>query len=310
MDYSAYQNFWDSLVLENYILVFPTTESSISPVHQNLADDLKFLVTEIRNNGAGTFIPSASIASQSAVMGHSMGGGCSFLAASNNSSITTMVSFAAANTTPSSINASQNISVPTLIFSATNDCVAPPALHQDPMYDSCTAAYKTQIYVSGGGHCYFANNNLFCSLGEAGCSPSPVISRTDEQDAVNDFLKLWLAYYLKGECNKAQEFQDSLTASSRITFRQNLPLSCSSTVNDVSDNGSINIFPNPGVDILTITSSKRFTASVRVYNITMSEIKLPFHYLSDKSLELDISSLPYGSYFVLMGNNSRTVFLK
>ena len=66
-----------------------------------LAEDLKFLITEIKNSGAGTIIASSSIAGPSAIMGHSMGGGASFLATENYTAITTMVSFAAANTNPS-----------------------------------------------------------------------------------------------------------------------------------------------------------------------------------------------------------------
>ena len=131
MAWSAYQNFWDFLVPEGYILAFPTTESGLSPNHADFGEDLKFLITKIQSSGAGTFVPSASVGTTSAIMGHSMGGGSAFLAAENNSAITTMVSFAAANTNPSSITAAQQISVPTLLFSGVNDCVAPPSQHQE-----------------------------------------------------------------------------------------------------------------------------------------------------------------------------------
>ena len=115
MVWSAYQNIWTDLVPEGYIVAFPTTESGFAPVHSDFGLDMKFLVTEIQNNGAGTSVPSSSVGNTSAIMGHSMGGGSSFLAAANNTSISTMVSFAAANTNPSSITAAQQVSVPTQI---------------------------------------------------------------------------------------------------------------------------------------------------------------------------------------------------
>ena len=75
MTWSAYQNFWDDLVPEGYILAFPTTEGGFSPVHADFGADLKFLVNEIQINGAGASVPASSAGNTSAIMGHSMGGG-------------------------------------------------------------------------------------------------------------------------------------------------------------------------------------------------------------------------------------------
>ncbi len=310
MDWSAYENFWDSLVTDNYIVVFPTTESSFSPVHQDMAEDLKFLITEIKNNGAGSIITSSSIAGTSAIMGHSMGGGSSFLAAENNSSITTMVSYAAANTNPSSIDASKNITIPTLIFSGTNDCVAPPTQHQDIMYDSCAAAFKTQIYIFGGGHCFFANNNLFCSIGEGTCTPTPTISRQEQQTTVNSFLKMWLSYYLKGECTKAQEFQDSLMLSSRISYRQNQPLSCLSTIKSSTEKFELNIFPNPISEFINLSYKEIKINSISIVDFAMKEYTIPSKYISNNTIQIDASSLCEGIYMVVVNNSIRKLFIK
>jgi predicted dienelactone hydrolase len=121
MVWSAYQNFWETLVPEGYILAFPKTEGSILPNHADFGKDLKLLITKIQASGAGNIIPKASIGITSAIMGHSMGGGSAFLAAQNNAAITTLVSFAAAITNPSSVTAAQQVSVPTLLFSGVND---------------------------------------------------------------------------------------------------------------------------------------------------------------------------------------------
>jgi len=254
MIWSAYQNFWEDLVAQGYIVAFPTTEGGFAPAHANFGADLKFLIAEIQTNGAGADVPVSSVGSTSAIMGHSMGGGSSFLAAENNSGITTMVSFAAANTNPSSITAAQQVSVPTLIFSGTNDCVTPPAAQQDLIYDATAAAYKTQVYITGGGHCYFAENNFNCAFGELTCSPSPTITRGEQHAATSDFLSLWLAYYLKGECSKAQEFQDSLASSSRITYRQSQSIACPTGIQEAANtkNNGFTLFPNPSNDIFTM----------------------------------------------------------
>ena len=250
---SAYQNICTSLVPEGYIVVLPSTESGFSPAHAAFGQDLRFLVSEIQSNGVGALIPSSGVAPNAAIMGHSMGGGASFLAGANNNSIATLVSFAAANTNPSSILAAVQVLVPTLIFSGTNDCVAPPAQHQNLMYDSTQSIYKTQINITGGGHCYFAENNFNCSFGEGTCSPSPTISRVQQQSTVSDFLKPWLAYFLKGDCPQAQVFQDSLFQSSRISFRQSQPISCAATRLE----GSVSerefwVYPNPAHGSFTL----------------------------------------------------------
>lgn len=299
MTTSSYQNFWDDLVPQGYILIFPTTEGSFSPVHQEFGNDLKFLVNEIRTNGAGTYVPQNSIGSTSAIMGHSMGGGSSFLAAKNNTSITTMISFAAATTNPSSIVAAQNVTVPTLVFSGMNDCVAPPPVHQDSMYNACASAFKTHVYITGGGHCFFANNNFNCSFGEGTCTPSPTITRPQQQDATDDLLKLWLAYYLKGQCPKAQEFQDSLLISNRITYRQNQSIACQSTSieNDFTTN-SITVFPNPSNGLVHISSEVENIKSINIYDVQMREQTVSVFNSTSSTFELDFTNLSTGIYFI------------
>lgn len=237
MAWSAYQNIWEDLVPQGYIVVFPTTEGSISPNHANFGADLAFLVTKLQSESASNASSPFynHINSKSAIMGHSMGAGSSFLAAKNNTAITTMITLAAANTTPSSITAAQNITVPNLVFSGANDCVAPPPANQVKMYDSLASACKTYISIKGGAHCEFANSNTNCSFGQSTCSPAPTITRTQQQDAVSDFLKLWLEYYLKDNCNSWNILNDSLAVSTRITHYQ----SCSISSPVINQTGSV-----------------------------------------------------------------------
>ncbi len=311
MTWSAYQNYWQSLVPEGYILAFPTTESSFIPNHEDFGKDLKFIITAIQNNGVSTIIPATGIAATSAIMGHSMGGGSAFLAAEYNTTITTMVSFAAANTNPSSIDASTHVSVPTLLFSGVNDCVTPPAEHQDIMYDSAAAAYKTQVNIIGGGHCFFANDNFNCSFGESVCSPDPTITREEQHDITNVFLQPWLAYYLKDECQAAQQFQDSLLTSARINYRQSLPIGCTTGTSDIRDiHDQVSTYPNPCSSFITVETPHDRIRSVMLYNTTMQSAR-EFLFSDTDGLErIDLSSLPNGLYFICINNGSYQRLLK
>jgi dienelactone hydrolase len=246
MVWSAYQNVWSDLVPQGYIVVFPTTEGGFSPVHADFGADLAFLVTAIQSGGAAPGVPASHVGTTSAIMGHSMGGGSSFLGAAGNSNITAMVTFAAANTTPSSIAAAPQVTVPTLLFSGSNDCVTPPSQHQDLMYNATSANFKTQINITGGGHCFFANNNLNCSFGESTCTPTPTITRAQQQSTVSLFLSAWLARFLKNDCAAGDRFQDSLTAISGVSFRQSRSIACAAHVNEMGQNLQRPlVYPNP-----------------------------------------------------------------
>lgn len=264
MGWDAYANVWQSLTADGYVIAFPRTEGSLSPSHGEFGKDLALLVGKMQNlNTTSSSLFFGKLASTSAIMGHSMGGGSSFLAGANNTNITTMVTYAAANTNPSSITASQTVNVPNLVITGQNDCVAPPANHQNIMYDSLVSNLKTEVTIKGGGHCYFANNNFNCSFGEGTCSPNPTITRTEQQDATLDYTKLWLKRFLKNDCNAGTSFQDSLLASNRILFRQNNPINCSSIGIDQSEKlTDLKVYPNPANQYLNIESSKELNSII------------------------------------------------
>jgi pimeloyl-ACP methyl ester carboxylesterase len=219
--WEAYENFWISLVSEGYILCFPTTEMGITPNHQLFADDLRFIASQVQiESQISSSIFYNSVLPETAVMGHSMGGGTSFLAAENNPNFNTLINFAAAETNPSAILAATNITIPSLIFSAEDDCVSPPISNQNIMFDSLSSTCKTQINITNGGHCYFANENFLCDFGESSCNTSLNITRSEQQNITNDFLKIWLNFYLKSDQNSLSVFNDSLQASNKITYTQ------------------------------------------------------------------------------------------
>tara|TARA_Y100000746_G_scaffold179318_1_gene157139 strand:+ start:12 stop:1055 length:1044 start_codon:yes stop_codon:yes gene_type:complete len=220
--WETYSNFCLELVPKGYIVCFPTTEMSFSPNHEEFGQDLKYVANEmIQLDNQISSIFFNSIMPKSAIMGHSMGGGASFLSSTNNiSSITTLINFAAAETSPSAISAALDVDVPTLIFAGEEDCVTPPTSNQIPMYDATNASCKTLININNGGHCYFANDNFVCDFGESSCSSGLNISREEQQDVTFDFLNLWLDYTLYNDEYALVEFNDSLQTSIRINYQQ------------------------------------------------------------------------------------------
>lgn len=244
MSYSAYENVWEALVPQGYIMVLPTTEGSLipGPSHGAFGEDLRFLNTKMKSEGNNSASPFyQSIGATSAIMGHSMGGGASFLAAQNNNDITTLVSFAPAETTPSAITAAASITVPALIFYGENDGVTPLLQHQLPMYDSLASVCKTMISILGGGHCYFGNYNFNCATGELATSPQPSISRAEQHDVLFDLLIPYLNATLKNSATDAQVFLDSLDISQRISYQR----SCVTTGINSEPQPVFHLYPNP-----------------------------------------------------------------
>ena len=307
MAYDSYLYFRDAMVPAGYILVFPKTETSLSPNHAAYGADLAFLVVQMKAEGMNPGSPFYQhIDSTSAIMGHSMGGGASFLACQNNTNPTVMVTLAAAETSPSAITAARNITIPSLVFSADMDCVTPPATNQIPMYDSLASVCKTFINIKGGGHCYFADANFICSLGEIGC-PAFAITRDQQHAATLDFTKPYLDYYLKKQPAAWTVFNDSLNGSARITYQQ----SCTTTA--VSPGGfpeKAVVFPNPAGDITMMSGNCKAKEAIfvtvtdiygrKIYAVNMIPEENQFH------LVLDMKSWERGIYLAEI-RTSKTV---
>jgi dienelactone hydrolase len=295
MTWDAYKCFWDTLVPEGYILVFPRTEGSISPNHNEFGKDLKFLNEQMKNENTN---PSSffyqKISSKSSIMGHSMGGGSSFLAAASYTNFTTLVNFAAANTNPSSISAAQFVSVPLLMFAGENDGVTPPANHQIPMYDSCSSLCKTIVTIKGGGHCYFANYNFNCSFGESTTSPQPTITRDEQQRRVFYLLKPYLNYMLKNSSVDSVKFFNRLQNNSEYTYQR----TCNITTNILTNNqlNKISVYPNPFKNSLKIKIDNNEKVSIEVYNILGEKVN---EFITNTNeIHLNTENWGSGIYFI------------
>jgi predicted dienelactone hydrolase len=266
MTWQAYDNFINQLVPQGYIICFPITEMSLSPNHQDFGLDLKFVATEMQalnlNNNS---IFYNAIAPKTALMGHSMGGGASFLAAENNTNIQAVVNFAAAETNPSAIAAAINVTVPTLLFSGSDDCVTPQDQNQNLMFSNAASVCKTLISINEGIHCYFANNNFNCEFGEGFCNSSINIDRETQQSITFSFLIPWLNYILKDNETDGETFTNALETSASVNYTQ----TCEElSVENIAFNVGIEIFPNPTQGFLNYNIASNISDGIiKIYNV-------------------------------------------
>jgi dienelactone hydrolase len=295
MGWDSYQNFWTEIVPNGYVICFPTTEMGIAPDHQQFGLDLKFMATQMQiESQDSTSLFFNSLAPETGLIGHSMGGGASFLAAENNSNIHALINFAAAETSPSAISAAGDITVPSLIFSGDDDCVTPPKDHQNIMYDSLNSDCKTQIKIINGGHCYFANENTACSFGESFCNGNLNITRAEQQAATNDFLNLWLDYSLKGNQNAFTVFNDSLQTSNRIKYLQNCKTVGLSFFDVTTE---LAIFPNPVIEKLNLVIPIECINGILTINNLVGQQVYKSSILTTTT-QINVSAYTNGPYFL------------
>ncbi|MBD3348049.1 MAG: T9SS type A sorting domain-containing protein, partial [Candidatus Eisenbacteria bacterium] len=276
MGWDLYDYIRNGLVPEGYIVAYPKTEQVLFPDHLDLGLDLAFVLREIRDEGADpASIFYGSVGQKSAVMGHSMGGGASFLGAADDPTVSAIANLAAAETNPSAITAAAGITAPALIFSGGNDCVTPPADHQIPMYDALASGCKTRISLDGASHCQFAEYSWACSFGEGGC-PDPTISRAEQQALVMSFLGPWLDYALKDDPYGWLDFASLLESTAGIAYEQDcVPTGVDDWLTDGGETGANALglspaFPNPapGGSRVRYTLAQPARVSAIVYTLS------------------------------------------
>ena len=295
MTAANYKVFADTLVPLGYIVAVANTETSFAPSHSNFGLDLKFIKDFLQAQNMVAASPYFSKISQnSAVLGHSMGGGCSFLAAQGNSGFTTICNFAPAETNPSATAAAALVGIPLLMFSGTNDCVVPPA-NSKPMYDAVPAnVCKYRIVINNGTHCNFSTGASFCTLGEANCAAT--IPALQQLTTVFSLLKPWCAFHLKGESAAWNVFQTA--AAAQNGFAEQHVCSITSTEEN-SAFADLKVTPNPTSGLFSVNLSM----SQSPKNITLDVFNSQGIFIFSKkidsqSTELDLGNQANGIYFL------------
>jgi dienelactone hydrolase len=316
MSWDSYDNIYKELSQRGYIVALPRTEGVFSPNHSDFGKDLALVAARmllLNNTNTLTNLFVGKLNGKSAIGGHSMGGGSSFLAAQNNSTITCLFNFAAAETNPKASSAAKQVTVPTLILGGKGDCVTPPASNQDKMYDSCASNIKFEIILKQLTHCDFSNGNNFnCNFGQTSSGCSPTLTIAQAQKRYMNFLNPFLDRLLKDNCTEGQRFMDSLNLSNTIDYKKSTgTLTCSSLgMADKSGNTDwVRIFPNPGKDY-TIIEIKQEITSLELIDLNGRGMEIPIYRENDK-IYLQTEVLSPGIYLVKITNSQGDIrFLK
>lgn len=294
MGIGAYMNIVDVLVPQGYIVGLVDTETLV-PDHGDFGDDLAFVVDELKALGANPSILQGKVGPKASIIGHSMGGGATFLAGAT-ANIDCIAALAPAETNPSAIAAAVNIAHPALIFAGEDDCVTPIADHQQPIYNSLASPCKTLIEVAGASHCKFAESNLTCSGGELLCMGS--LSRTDQHTIVFEYLLPFYNYHLKGDAAAIVQFDNLLASDTRVNYQQ----SCTSTavIPSINNDLQISVFPNPVAEVVTIdwSQSTEERLQLEIIDITGKVVIAKSINKPQNSLTVNVSHIPGGMYYL------------
>ncbi|MGR6087986.1 MAG: poly(ethylene terephthalate) hydrolase family protein [Arcticibacter sp.] len=299
MVWSAYANIWTPLSENGFIAVFPTTEGSFSPNHTEFGKDIAFLVTAMQgegNNASSPFFGRVDITS--AVMGHSMGGGSSFLAMQYNPNITAVVNLAAAETNPSAIAACSTITQHALVIAGGNDCITPPATNQLAMYNALGSNCKVYVSIDGASHCQFANSNFNCTFGELTCTPAAAISRATQHSIVNSLIVPWLKFELENDCNAGLAFELLVTTPSGFTAQKNCYFCTVSIEEGFAGLSALEVFPSIGSGIIHVKNGVANT-DITVYSVDGKMIQgSNFRTSNTEDSSIDLSHLETGLYML------------
>ena len=221
-----YEHIWKMLVSGGYIVIIPGSESGLFPSHRALAKDLGFAISEIYRLDADSSSPLyGRIDHTRCLMGHSMGGGSAFVAASLQDDITAIAVLAPFETKPSAVEAASSVGIPSIIFAGENDCITPPDKHQLPIYNSSASKDKTYVLIREGNHCQMGVSHPKCNKAEriSGCSENS-ISNDDQLKILAKYLIPWLDFFLKGSTESGVLFDSFHGDDTSVVIARSGPL--------------------------------------------------------------------------------------
>lgn len=319
MGWDSYDNIYNQLASKGYIVLLPRTEGSFSPTHAEFGADLKYLANAGMNlNTVST--PSVlltfngKVAQKSAIGGHSMGAGSSYLAAANNTSITCLFNFAAATTNPSSISSASLVTVPTLVISGARDCVADTTV-QNGHYNALASTKKFHVILNQLTHCDFGNGtNGNCTLGQGTSGCGNQVSNALAFPRYMNYLQNFLDNQLKNDCPAGQRFMDSVNtvSSLRAGLKKLGDITCIATGIKESVSSFYSVFPNPTHNTVTINFNNESLSNLKleiinttgqiVYNTAIDETR--------REITLNIETLDSGIYFLVISNHEKKYIQK
>jgi dienelactone hydrolase len=190
---TRYQSTLEHLASWGYFVIASESYGGLFPDHSAFADDLRWCLTYLaaQNADAGSWLFQQVDTDAFGILGHSMGGGASLLAAERDSRIAVVANLAAAETNPSAIDAAGSVHVPLCLIAGDEDSIVPPSGHTIPMYDAAVAPRRLPLLL-GGWHCGFLDSSFF------GCD-SGTLPRETQLSLTRGLLTEFFNLYLKDD---------------------------------------------------------------------------------------------------------------
>ena len=303
MDYTAYQNITDVLVASGYVMIYVETEGGFAPAHVDFGLDLAYVADHFyeENSTAGSLFQSHLI-DRCAIMGHSMGGGATWLAANTSESVDCIAGLAPAETNPSAIAAALNVNVPALVLSGSSDAVTPPADHHIPIYEGAASECKIFVDILNGSHCGYADSGSLCDFGEFGFNG---LSRAEQQVITHDLLLAFFDFHLKDLSTGNTTLQNYDGTESNVEMQ----IECLSSVAQ-SHSQAMLVFPNPCTESLFLEGDASGSMTYSVMDLTGSVVVSGKLMFSGGRAEVNTNQLPIGIYTVLLNDQAAARFLK
>ncbi len=322
MTYDNYDNIYNDLASKGYIVALPRTEGSFSPNHLDFGKDLSFLSSEVLNLNS-TASPSivtlfnTKVIQKSALGGHSMGGGCSFIGAQNNNTITCLFNMAAATSNTagiSSLAGASLVTVPTLVFSGQKDCVA-DTIVQNSHYGSLASSKKFHVIIKDVTHCDFGNGASFnCTFGQNTSGCGNTISNSTAFTRYMNYLLPFLNNQLKSDCSEGQRFMDSINANSTVRVGRKMQGTIACIISGIQKgkaNLTMELFPNPASDKLKFVFDQNSFVKPIFIKLTDQAGRIVLEKIFETyDGEMDIKALAGGMYFVEIYNNEQAITKK
>jgi dienelactone hydrolase len=318
MTYDNYDNIYNDLASRGYIVALPRTEGGFSPNHLDFGADLAFLATKIQQfdtitTPSSLLMFNGKVIQKAAIGGHSMGGGCSFIGAENNTHIACLFNMAAATSNTSgvsSIDGAALVSVPTLMLSGQRDCVADTNV-QNSHYANLAAANKFQVILKDLTHCDFGNgSSATCTFGQTTSGCANTISNTIATARYLNFLVPFLNSELKNDCAEGDRFMDSINANSSTLIGKKVEGAIGCRHVDIEpllpQQAWLSVYPNPATHFLMLSFDSQ-TADTS-YDAFVSDAagrvvfqkKLVLNAVGQQLMKIDISTLAKGTYLLTM----------
>jgi dienelactone hydrolase len=303
MDYTAYQNITDALVASGYVMIYVETEGGFAPAHADFGLDLAYVADHFfeENATAGSLFQSHLI-DRCAIMGHSMGGGATWLAASTSNSVDCIAGLAPAETNPSAIAAASNVTVPAIVLSGSSDAVTAPADNHTPIFESTASACKYFVNIIEGSHCGYANSGSLCDFGELFFAG---LSREEQQQITHELLLAWFDVYLRDNAasNEVLQLYDEMQGNTETTIE------CVVSVAQSDAQGML-VFPNPCTESLFLESDASGSMTYSVMDLTGKVVASGVLMFSGGRAEVSTVQLPAGVFTILVNDKVAARFLK